>query len=1068
MNADVRNADTIFAQAIEIESPQERAVFLEQACANDPELRREMEKLVGDYFRAGAFLERPAAHIVTTLDVPLAERPGTVIGPYKLREQIGEGGMGLVFVAEQQQPVRRKVALKVIKPGMDSKQVIARFEAERQALALMDHPNIAKVLDAGTTESGRPYFVMELVKGVPITAYCDQNRLPTRQRLELFVPVCQAVQHAHQKGVIHRDLKPSNVLVAVHDVTPVPKVIDFGLAKAMGHQLTEQTLYTGIGHMVGTPLYMSPEQAGLSSLDVDTRSDIYSLGVLLYELLTGLTPFDQETLRQAGFDELRRIIREDEPPRPSTRLSTLAKGKLSTICECRGVEPGKLGQQVRGELDWIVMKALEKDRNRRYESASAFAVDVQRYLHDEPVQACPPSAWYKLRKFARRRKAPLMVAACVLLAVTVFAITVGWFLREQASRQTQVEGEARLALRDAELLQKQKKWSEAAAAAQRAHGLLRAGPTDEALQRLVEERVADLTLAAQLDQILTDRLVRLAERHWETLSDPEIDARYARAFQEAGIDVQALDVATAAEKIRRRGIRAELATALDDWTATRHNTAGKKDQFWRQLLELANAVDPDPFRMQLRKAWAEFTGDDTKKILAAPELLDQPMAVLNSLAAPVLIFERKGQAWQEVLRAIHRRRPGDFWINFELGSSGASSPVEALRYSAAAVALRPENAGARLALGRALEKLGRHDEALAELREALRLHPERAQTYIQLAGVLEAKGLLDEALSAFREALRLAPRNAYAHNGVGTVLANQGKLDEAIPSFQEAIRLKPNYPEAHNNLGAALKLQGRFAEAIKHLREAVRLQPDYANAHYNLGGALADQGKRDEAIATYREAIRLKPDFAYAHCRLGLVLAQQGKLDEAIACFKEAVRLQPEFAESHYYLGIALNNQGKWAEAIAAYQEAIRLKPDHALARNNLAWLLATCPDAPLRDPRQAVLHASKAVELTPDNAGRWNTLGVAQYRNGAWKAAVEALTKSVQLSKGGDSSDFFFLAMAYWQLDEKEQARTWYDQAVQWMAKNKPRDEELHRLRAEAAELLGIPEAAAEQKDKK
>jgi serine/threonine protein kinase len=282
MTLNRRNADTVFAQAIEIAAPQERALFLEQACAQDSELRAEVEKLVRDYFRAGAFLERPAAHIAVTTDEPLAERPGTLIGPYKLLEQIGEGGMGLVFVAEQQHPVRRKVALKIIKPGMDSRQVVARFEAERQALALMDHPHLAKVHDAGTTEAGRPYFVMELVKGVPITDYCDQNRLTPRQRLELFTQVCQAVQHAHQKGVIHRDLKPSNVLVAVHDVTPVVKVIDFGVAKATGPQLTDKTLYTGFAQMVGTPLYMSPEQAGRSSLDVDTRSDIYSLGVLLY------------------------------------------------------------------------------------------------------------------------------------------------------------------------------------------------------------------------------------------------------------------------------------------------------------------------------------------------------------------------------------------------------------------------------------------------------------------------------------------------------------------------------------------------------------------------------------------------------------------------------------------------------------------------------------------------------------------------------------------------------------------------------------------------------------------
>jgi serine/threonine protein kinase len=287
---------------------------------------------------------------------------------------------------------------------MDTRQVVARFEAERQALALMDHPHIAKVFDGGTTASGRPYFVMELVKGVPITDYCDRERLTTRQRLELFLSVCQAVQHAHQKGIIHRDLKPSNVLVEVHDVIPVVKVIDFGIAKATGQQLTDKTLFTGFAQLIGTPLYMSPEQAGQSSLDVDTRSDVYALGVLLYELLTGTTPFESETLKKVGLDEMRRIIREEEPPTPSQRLSTLEAKACSTVSERRGVDERRLRQLLQGELDWIVMKALEKDRNRRYESASAMAADVQRYLNDEPVAACPPSAGYRLRKYARRHR----------------------------------------------------------------------------------------------------------------------------------------------------------------------------------------------------------------------------------------------------------------------------------------------------------------------------------------------------------------------------------------------------------------------------------------------------------------------------------------------------------------------------------------------------------------------------------------------------------------------------------------------------------------------------------------
>ena len=340
----------------------------------------------------------------------MTEVPGTVIGPYKLLEQIGEGGFGVVFMAEQQRPVRRRVALKVIKPGMDTRQVIARFEAERQALALMDHPNIARVLDAGATESGRPYFVMELVRGIPLSEFCDQNRLTVGERLELFITVCHAVQHAHQKGIIHRDIKPNNVLVTLHDGTPVAKVIDFGVAKATGQQLTEKTLFTSFAQMIGTPLYMSPEQAEMSGLDVDTRSDIYSLGVMLYELLTGTTPFDQERMRTAGYDEVRRIIREEEPAKPSARISTLNRA-ATTVSANRKSDPSRLSQLFRGELDWIVMKALEKDRNRRYETAAAFAADVQRYLDDEAVEACPPSARYRFRKFARRNKAAFLTGS---------------------------------------------------------------------------------------------------------------------------------------------------------------------------------------------------------------------------------------------------------------------------------------------------------------------------------------------------------------------------------------------------------------------------------------------------------------------------------------------------------------------------------------------------------------------------------------------------------------------------------------------------------------------------------
>ena len=376
MTAPRPDDEAIFHAARDIPDPDRRREYVREACGGDEARIAHIEALLAAAAVPDSLLDRPAVGTaMATIDQPTTESLGTVIGPYKLIEQIGEGGMGSVWMAQQTEPVKRLVALKLIKAGMDTRQVIARFEAERQALALMDHPNIARVLDGGTTSGGRPYVVMDLVKGMPITRYCDEHHLTPRQRLELFIPVCQAVQHAHQKGIIHRDLKPSNVLVALYDGKPVPKIIDFGLAKAAGQQLTDRTLVTGFGAIVGTLEYMSPEQAEVNQLDIDTRSDIYSLGVLLYELLAGSPPFSRKELTQAGMLEMLRVIREQEPSKPSTKLSTV--DGLPTLAANRGTEPAKLTKLVRGELDWIVMKALEKDRNRRYETANGFALDVQ-------------------------------------------------------------------------------------------------------------------------------------------------------------------------------------------------------------------------------------------------------------------------------------------------------------------------------------------------------------------------------------------------------------------------------------------------------------------------------------------------------------------------------------------------------------------------------------------------------------------------------------------------------------------------------------------------------------------
>ncbi|HKB41833.1 MAG TPA: serine/threonine-protein kinase, partial [Gemmataceae bacterium] len=415
----------IFLEAIDEHAPEQWPGFLEQACAGDVPLRAEVEKLLRAQAAMGSFHEPPQFAPPAAVDRLITERPGTIIGPYKLLEQIGEGGFGIVFMAEQQEPIRRKVALKVLKPGMDSKQVLARFEAERQALALMDHPNIARVLDAGATDSGRPYFVMELVKGVSITEFCDQNQLAPEARLALFLDVCHAIQHAHHKGIIHRDLKPTNVLVTLHDGVPVVKVIDFGVAKALLQKLTERTLFTGYGQLIGTPLYMSPEQAEMSGLDIDTRSDIYSLGVLLYELLTGTTPLESKRLSEVGYVELQRLIREEETPRPSTRLSSL--GDSATILAGnRGLDRKGLAQLLAGDLDWVVMKALEKDRTRRYDTPGRFAEDIERYLRREAILARPPSAVYKVKKFAQRHRAAVLTGVATAAALLVGAAVATW------------------------------------------------------------------------------------------------------------------------------------------------------------------------------------------------------------------------------------------------------------------------------------------------------------------------------------------------------------------------------------------------------------------------------------------------------------------------------------------------------------------------------------------------------------------------------------------------------------------------------------------------------------------
>jgi tetratricopeptide (TPR) repeat protein len=928
----------IFIGALQEESPAGQQAYLDQACGGNVELRRRVEGLLRDREKAADFLNSPAPALVGTTEELLGERPGTVIGPYKLLEQIGEGGFGVVFMAEQQQPVRRKVALKVLKPGMDTRQVVARFEAERQALALMDHPNIARVLDGGSTPAGRPYFVLDLVKGLPITDYCDQAQLTPRERLELFVHLCQAVQHAHQKGIIHRDLKPSNVLVTLHDGTPLVKVIDFGIAKALGQQLTDKTLFTGFAQLIGTPLYMSPEQAALSSIDVDTRSDIYSLGVLLYELLTGTTPFDKERLKEIGYDELRRIIREEEPPRPSTRISTLGEASI-TVSAQRKSDPRRLSQLFRGELDWIVMKALEKDRNRRYESASAFAADVQRYLHDEPVQACPPSAWYRFRKFARRNKTGLAVAGLILFFIAVLGGGGGWVLRDRAARGQRLTAQVETILDEVERLEREQKWPEALAATRRAEAALAGGETDDATRERVRDILHDLEFVARLDRIRQYRAAMVEGKF--TNSGAVRD--YALAFRDYGVDMESLPKDEAIARLQAKpALAAPIGLALDDWMVMLIAAPDRDDPTLKRLVTVARGIDHDPLRDRLRGMWKERP---TPELQAELLELAKSFGVKTQSPATVLALvqslarAQRAEAAIRVLRDGQYAYPGDFWLNIELGDAlhERKDNVGAVRYFSVAVSLHPDSPVAHTNLGSALRNQKKLDEAIACHRKAIALDPKFASAHHNLANALMQKGNVEGAIGEYQTALEINSNSAAAHHGLGFALYNSKKdLEGAIREYRTALEIDPNSASVHSDLGLALKGKGRLDEAIAEYRKALALDPKWAPAHFGLGDALDDQGKLDQAIACYQKAIELDPKDASAHSNLGFALRKQGKLDEAVVSLKKAIELDPKLAPLHVNLGAALAEQGKLDEAIVSYKKAIELDQKSAVAHVNL------------------------------------------------------------------------------------------------------------------------------------
>ena len=903
-------ARSIFLRALD-SAPDQWPAFLDVECGDNPELRVRVDQLLQAHQALGSIhggVESPMA----TIDSPsVTERPGSLIGPYKLKEQIGEGGFGLVFVAEQQEPVKRKVALKVIKPGMDTREVMARFTAERQALALMDHPNIARVLDAGATDSGRPYFVMELVRGIPITDYCDQNQLAPRDRLDLFITVCQAVQHAHQKGIIHRDIKPSNVLVTSHDGKPVAKVIDFGVAKAINQQLTERSIYTQFTQMIGTPLYMSPEQAEMSGLDIDTRSDIYSLGVLLYELLTGTTPFDKKRFAKAAYDEIRRLIREEEPPKPSMRLST--SDSIASIAAQRHMEPAKLSKLMRGDLDWITMKALEKDRTRRYETANGLARDIERYLSDEPVEACPPSATYRLRKFARKNRAALTTAAAIALLLVASVAVSTW----QAVRATNAEAAARVAELNA--LQAQRAETERAEG-ERLAKLDAQAQRAKAEQAAANEKAANAQAQKRLTQI--QKANDILGSIFESL-DPKEIAKGERPLQ--AILVEKLDKAVA--QLEGESIGDPLVVAA------------MQEKFGSSLLGLG---EPGKAIALLEKARA------TREAKLGPEHPDT-LTSMNNLAVAsqdagkldlaLPLFEETLKLRKAKLGPGHSNTLSSM-NNLALAYQDAGKLDLAVRLFEETLKLRkaklgpghPNTLTSMNNLALAYQAAGKLDLALPLFEEALKLrkaklgpeHPDTLQSMNNLALAYQAAGKLDLALPLLEETLKLRkaklgpehPDTLISMNSLALTYQAAGKLDLALPLYEETLKLSraklgPEHPltlAGTNNLAAAYKAAGKLDLAVRLFEETLKLRkaklgpehPDTLQSMNNLALAHQAVGKLNLALLLLQETLKVSkaklgpehPDTLTIMNNLALAYQAAGKLDLALPLLEETLKLR--------------------------------------------------------------------------------------------------------------------------------------------------------------------------------
>lgn len=1069
--------ESVFHRARQIASPGDRADYLREACGANAALRERVVALLAVHEREQSLL-RSRDSAVAAVPEPISEGPGTVIGPYKLLEQIGEGGFGVVFMAEQQQPVRRKVAVKVIKPGMDTRQVIARFEAERQALALMDHPNIAHVLDAGETSTGRPYFVMELIRGIPVTDYCDGNQLTSCERLELFLAVCQAVQHAHQKGVIHRDLKPANILVTLHDGTPVPKVIDFGVAKAMGQQLTEKTLFTNFAQMIGTPMYMSPEQAALSGLDVDTRTDVYALGVLLYELLTSTTPFDRERLRTAAYDEILRIIREEEPPRPSKRLSTLCK-TLTEASAQRKTDPKRLGQSVSGELDWIVMKALEKDRRRRYDTASALAADLQRYLANEPVAACPPSSVYRFRKFARRNKAALVTAGLVAVALVVGILVSSWQAVRATRAETlaedrrqQAEHEGQLA-RQAELQARQAFEDANRQRARAEENLLQT-------QKAVDDYFTMVSQSELLNvpglQPLRKQLLEAAVRYYQEFvkqraDDPKLRAALAAAYARMARIRSAIGSKSeaVADHEKARAIWEELRTAHPD---NPEYAAGLASTY----LNIGYT--------QEERQMATGEADYTRATVLLEELVRRFPARLDFQSALAQTYHNGGylklrlRNWAEAARLYGLA----LTIYEELRKKNPTS-----RDYQSLLAQLQTDLGLLNLLTKDMDQALRHYQVALKMREELvRQHP----------GVLDYLNYVGASHNHVGDVYRATRDLPAANAAYDRAIAIQEKLVGDNPTVTRyrryLVNSYENLADIHNRAGRPVDARRLYEAAVDHQEQLVRtgsrvpdFDPDLLRVYRLLADTHQKLGKRDDAVRTYQRACRLMEELcraqpespifplalAQTHQKIGTLQQQLGQWTEALRSCEQATVILERLIQNKQAVGECQRelaqtlserawvevHRKEYAQTITTLGRALELDPDNLRARNRLAWMLVTCPDVKFHDVARSLVLAKATLERAPQNGAYWHTLGIAHYRAGEWEAATGALKKSEELLTGRNQAvNSLFQAMAHWRLGEKEKAQSHYAQAMAWLG-TRQGDEDFRRFRSEAAELLGV-----------